>query len=402
MKTQFRVLLCAGILLAILVTGCEQMTGLMAPTEDAPKATPNPLVIADTAITVEGRLVPKEWLQVSFATGGQIEEVYVSEGDLLNKGDVLASLKGREQLEAQLAAAEYELFAAEQALEQLYDELELKVLQNQALQAINNARQAVHDTERKARNMGGATDQTDVDLARTQVIFAEEELARAKERFQPYESKPETNLVRARLQVELANAQKAYDDAVRKYNALTGEVDDFDLNQAQTDYEVAKGQLEIAQEQYEKASAGPDPIAVENAEARIRTAEIQVAAAQARLDELDLVAPMAGILVESDLIVGKQVSPGVPLALISDFSEWYVETEDLTEIEVVDVRVGQQVTVVPDAIPDLELKGEVISISDTYEEKRGDITYIVRIKLEDFDSRLRWGMTVVVTFEENE
>jgi multidrug efflux pump subunit AcrA (membrane-fusion protein) len=78
----------------------------------------------------------------------------------------------------------------------------------------------------------------------------------------------------------------------------------------------------------------------------------------------------------------------------------YVETDDLTEIEVVDVQEGQKVTVVADALPGVEMNGTVESINQVFEEKRGDITYTVRIALDNPDPRLRWGMTVVVTFEE--
>ena len=35
-----------------------------------------------------------------------------------------------------------------------------------------------------------------------------------------------------------------------------------------------------------------------------------------------------------------------------------------------------------------------------FEEKRGDITYTVRIRINEPDPRLRWGMTVEVTFAE--
>jgi hypothetical protein len=66
---------------------------------------------------------------------------------------------------------------------------------------------------------------------------------------------------------------------------------------------------------------------------------------------------------------------------------------------VVEVQLGQKVTVVPDALPDLELAGTVEEISDTFQEKQGDVTYTVRIRLDEVDPRLRWGMTVVVTFE---
>ena len=85
---------------------------------------------------------------------------------------------------------------------------------------------------------------------------------------------------------------------------------------------------------------------------------------------------------------------------LADFSEWYVETDNLTEIEVVDVSIGQNVEIIPDALPDLSLIGQVESIKDKFEEKRGDITYTTRILVDEIDPRLRWGMTVVVTFKE--
>jgi hypothetical protein len=85
--------------------------------------------------------------------------------------------------------------------------------------------------------------------------------------------------------------------------------------------------------------------------------------------------------------------------VLADFSPWRVETDDLTEIEVPDVFVGQKATISPDALPDLELSGTVEYISGLYEEKRGDVTYTARILLDEDDPRLRWGMTVVVTFE---
>jgi len=46
------------------------------------------------------------------------------------------------------------------------------------------------------------------------------------------------------------------------------------------------------------------------------------------------------------------------------------------------------------------LSGSVETIKDKFVEKRGDVTYTTRILLDEIDPRLRWGMTVVVTFEE--
>ena len=118
------------------------------------------------------------------------------------------------------------------------------------------------------------------------------------------------------------------------------------------------------------------------------------------LEDMDLTAPFDGTIVTLDMISGEQVTPGVPVAVLADFSQWFVETDNLTEIEVVDVTENQAVTFIPDALPDVVLSGNVDRIDDIFEEKRGDITYTTRIRVDEIDSRLRWGMTVVVTFED--
>jgi len=84
---------------------------------------------------------------------------------------------------------------------------------------------------------------------------------------------------------------------------------------------------------------------------------------------------------------------------VADTSQWYVETSDLTELEVVDVAVGQNVSILADALPDVEMSGIVEEISQSFKSQGGDILYTARIKVDDVDPRMRWGMTVEVTFE---
>jgi multidrug resistance efflux pump len=183
--------------------------------------------------------------------------------------------------------------------------------------------------------------------------------------------------------------------------------DEFDLNQAEAELQIAQARLEQAEADLAMFQEGPDPDAVLLAdnriaitESRITTAESALLAAEAALSNLDLVATMNGVVVELNLTPGEQVSPGRPVIRLADFSDWYVETDNLTEIEVVDVNLDQTVEIIPDALPELNLTGIVESISDTFEEKRGDITYTTRILVDEIDPRLRWGMTVVVSFEE--
>jgi HlyD family secretion protein len=363
-----------------------------------PEETDIPVVQADLGIIAEGRLVPSEFVNLSFKSGGQVNEVLFEEGEVVSEGDVIAILGNREQLEVAVANAELEKLSAEQALDALYENAEVNTAV--ALQAITNAQDARRDAERYLTNLEAGSRQTDIDSSKADLVFLKDALENAREDFQPYANKDEDNLQRATFLSKLADAQEKYNNAVRLLNNLQGSASELDLAIAEADLSVAEAQLALAEGNYEKVKAGPDPDDLAAAEARITAAETNLLAAETALENIELVAPFSGTLVDLGLKVGEQVSPGMPVAVLADFDKWKVETDDLTEIEVPDIYVGQSVTVTPDALPELELNGTVEYISDLYEEKRGDVTYTARILLDEDDERLRWGMTVVVTFEE--
>ena len=76
-------------------------------------------------------------------------------------------------------------------------------------------------------------------------------------------------------------------------------------------------------------------------------------------------------------------------------SNWQVETEDLTELDVVGVSTSTPVTLTFDAIPDLEMSGTVKYVKPLGTDNRGDIVYTVVIDPAQQDKRLRWNMTAV-------
>ena len=109
-------------------------------------------------------------------------------------------------------------------------------------------------------------------------------------------------------------------------------------------------------------------------------------------------APFAGAITNLDLKVGEFSASGQPVVTIADNSQWVVKTKDLTEIDVVNIKEGQPVSVKFDAIPGKEFKGNVLSIAENYTENQGDIVYKVTVLLTDKDAAMRWGMTAVVSF----
>jgi HlyD family secretion protein len=96
--------------------------------------------------------------------------------------------------------------------------------------------------------------------------------------------------------------------------------------------------------------------------------------------------------------LGSSINSGEPAVTIADFSQWLVRTKDLTEIDVVNLKEGEPVTVTLDAIPNVSLKGEILSIAQNYSENQGDIVYEVTILLTDTHPAMRWGMTASVSF----
>ena len=135
------------------------------------------------------------------------------------------------------------------------------------------------------------------------------------------------------------------------------------------------------------------------AEADLAAAQAGLAQSQATLDETELRAPFAGTVAAVDVVVGQQVGPSSPVVRLGDFSSWLVETRDLTELRVVGLRPGDRATIAFDAIPDLELPGQVTRIRSIGQNTQGDITYTVVVAPDRSDERLLWNMTAKVLLE---
>ncbi|HBX70589.1 MAG TPA: RND transporter, partial [Chloroflexi bacterium] len=128
----------------------------------------------------------------------------------------------------------------------------------------------------------------------------------------------------------------------------------------------------------------------------------QVAAAENGLSNYELRAPFDGTVADINVSVNEMIGPETWAVLVADFSQWYVETSDLTELKVVKTFEGQQATVAPDALPDLQISATVEEINQNFYIQGGDISYKLRLRLDEADPQLRWGMTVEITFQPQE
>jgi len=172
--------------------------------------------------------------------------------------------------------------------------------------------------------------------------------------------------------------KKRLDDAWAKYRKA------IQWMQLKSDWEIAQAQLDQAQRDYNSLQ---DPSFAED-----------TVGARAALANAEVRAPFAGVVTDLNLKVGEFAAAGQPVVTVADTSNWVVKTTDLTEINVVSLKEGQPVTVKLDAIPGVELKGNVLSIGQSYSKNQGDIVYEVTVLLTDQNPAMRWGMTAAVTF----
>ena len=90
------------------------------------------------------------------------------------------------------------------------------------------------------------------------------------------------------------------------------------------------------------------------------------------------------------------VSPNTVAAIMLDAGAWHIETEDLSELDVVHIAVGDVVSVTVDALPDVTLAGVVREVQALGTNRQGDIVYTVVVDLTESDPRLRWNMTATI------
>jgi multidrug resistance efflux pump len=358
-----------------------------SPTE--PQAVPT--VTSSGEVIAEGHVMPNDDASLAFKVSGNAAEVNVKEGDRVKNGAVLASLGDRERYTAAVTAAKMEQTDAQQKLDNL--KLNADASNQQALLDLITAQKAVDDTQYKMDRVDTDNYQDELRNAQADVTSSKDRLNKKQEKFDKYKDLDEDSSLRKDAESALRTARREYDDSVRRYNDIVNRMDKAKENLA-----LAQANFKYAKAKYDERKDGIDSDTLALAQARVDNAGAQLASAQAALDDLDLKAPFDCTVAKVDLSPNEPVFASQPVITVADTSEWYVETDDLTEKDVVKLTIGQNATLTADALPDVQMKGQIERISQYYVDKSGDIDYIVRIKITNPDPQLRWGMTVKVSF----
>ncbi len=408
-----------------------------------------------SVVSAEGFVVPVRWAELSFKVPGRVEEVLVKEGDFVRAGQLLARLDNVEA-RAAVTAAENAVKQAEASVQQAKaDVQQAQTGVDRAKAALEVAKAALMSAQAQLAQVKRGATAEQIAQAEAAVQTARARLSQVLAGARPEDIEAQA-AVMLKAEAALRQAQAEYDKIAWADNKGASP-QALALEQATLDYQAAKAQYErlkrgptpeeisIARAGVAEAEAalavvkaGPTPeqiavaeAAVAQAEANVQqamagvpAAEAAVVAAEARLasaqaaletarsnldtarDKLadyELTAPFDGVVSQVRVRSAEVVTAGFPVISLGDNSAWHVDTDDLSELDVVLVSIGQEALVRVDALPNLEIEGVVTEITPRSETKRGDVTYTVTIELKNANELpLRWGMTAFVDIKVGE
>ena len=336
------------VVFSLLFAACASLSN----TETSAKPETIPTVLADDTIIAEGRVEPNSYADIAFNASGFISEVLVKEGESVKRGQPLVRMG--DESDTHYAAAQLELVSAQKAWDDLVNSRDAEF--TQTVVDLKDAREAY-------------------DKADDYLTY-----------LQNAQKVPQTH-----NKVYLVQTWKGYEYRYKTIHFKGPAPQDW-ITEAENDLALKKADMDKFQRAYDRLKDGPDKDQLPLLEARLTAAQAGVAA-------FEVTAPFDGVVTQLNAKLGSTISAGQIAVTIADMSSWTVVTKDVTEIDVVKLKEGQQVDVTLDAIPDVVLKGEVLSIGQNYGENQGDIVYEVTVVLTDVDPAMRWGMTAAVKFE---
>jgi HlyD family secretion protein len=397
----------ACLLLVVLLAGCGE----------SPAAADGPIVASGF---IEG-----DEVVIASETSGQIVEMFVERGDVVEAGDGLVRLDDvllqsqRLEAEAGLTGARAnlahvlagsrpeEIAAAQAALARAEAE------RDGAAQAVVNATEAISSPISLDAEIDAAY--TQARLTEQSVEMAEANLAEIQMRRDVYadqggDVERSWDLQVQASQAALRQAQAELSGYWAYLAALRAMRDDplslqAQLHGAETQYGLSEAQVDAARAKLDELEAGPTEEQVAMAEAQVRQAEAAVRLIDVQIERLALSAPIDGVVTSRSAQVGETTTAGSPLLTIASLDEVTLVIY-IPENRIGQVQLNQEVEVQVDSFPERVFVGRVTNIANEAEftprnvqtqEERVNLVFAVKVSIPNPDYHLKPGMPADAT-----
>jgi len=450
----------SAIVLLSLLAGCRQDPAPTSTPGVNATAVPSSGTGARVEDTIRalGTIRPAQTLPLSFGAGGPVRALLVRVGTEVRAGHVLAEIDAT-ALELDLEGAGQQVAYWKATLDLLLDgpdQVQVDRAEAEHAQQVVEAELARKMAQQRLAQAQRQDDDADVVVARAelqqlevqleqgqaqspaaQVTIAQVNLERARDGLaavqdeygkaldRPWEpQKIRDALVKEvqRAQWNLQVAQAQLEDAERAQRAHALGMEALGTQraalQAQLDRALAaqeghadtlsllSTEVSLAQARLEALQSWQNPLLDPPLAAQVAQVEAQLTQAQLAVEQIEwqieraiLRAPFSGVVAAVYARPGEWVAPGAPVVDLVDTSSWIVETRNVSELTIGQVRVGQRALVQVLALDKAEIEGTVGTISPVAVVQQGDTTYTLTVVLEATDLNLRPGMNVQVEID---
>ena len=371
-------------------------------------------------VLATGQVVSGTDLNLGFQTSGVVQKVSVQEGDTVSQGQILATLDESSALanltQAQAnydklinGATSNDIQASQDAVDSA--KVNLSNAYSGALNAINNGYTAIFNADAVAKSIQDAyftaadsswspvhENKANID---NQLVIIDNSLTQAgsSSTLDSAVSSASGALasVLASLQVirdqtntdtyilRVTDADKASLDSQKSAvsSALSG------VNTVQSNIASSNVALQTAEHNLSAKQSAPRPEDVESAQG-------QVDAAQAVVNNLIITAPMSGTITQVDVKVGELAMPSQEAIVLQNISDLHAEA-DVSEANIATLQVGQPIDYTFDALgPDQHFAGKVLTVNPASTVISGVVDYLVKGSFENVPG-IKPGMTANMT-----
>ncbi len=307
-------------------------------------------------ISASATVVPTQTVNLSPKNAGRVAQLLVEQGDRVRQGQVIARMESKD-LEAERVQAEANLQQARA---------------NLALLQAGTRPEEVDQA------------QANVDLAQGQVVDAQSRLSLAQTRLGRNQAlASEGAIARDRLD-EVANEERS----------------------ARANLEQAQARLNNALKQRDQRQNGPRIQEIQQAEAQVKAAAGRLQAVENQLEDTQIRAPFAGIITQRYATEGAFVTPTTSASTTSQATSPSIVAlarglevlAKVPEVDIGQIKLGQEVEIKADAYPDRVFKGRVRLIAPEAVIDQNVTSFQVRVEILEGLEELRSGMNIDVQF----
>jgi HlyD family secretion protein len=301
---------------------------------------------------------------VDAKVSGRVETLTVREGDVVEVGETIAQL-GASELQAQREGALARLQAAKDREQQARSQI--NVIQSQIREATLTQQQS------QGESTGGVT-QAEANLATAQAQLAQAQAQRQDANAQLSLARADRDRLSSLYEAGAISGQQ-FDQVVTRFESAQDIVSSRAAAVQAAERQVAAAEGALTQAQSRTLTPAIRSTQVQTLQQQLNVSNAQLAQAQAdvanaqavvqeidaRLNDLTIVSPIAGIVQTRSVEPGTVVSPGTTLLTVINPDQVFMRGF-IPEGRIGEVRVGQPAQVYLDSFPDQPLDAVVRSI----------------------------------------